>query len=76
MIALVKDLPVKIIDVYYMNLVGAAGWFIRGKIFKEKTYADHDYGAMNLLIPIVSRIERKIRPPIGVSLIMILQKTR
>jgi len=76
LISLTNGLPVIIKDAYYVNFIGVFGWFIRGRVLKAKTYHNNDWKAMNLLVPLVSRLEKLIRPPIGLSCVLILQKIK
>jgi len=69
-----KDLPGRVVRQYYFNMIGSLGWFLKGKILREKTQADANYEVMNLLIPIFSKMERVFRPPFGMSLIAIIKK--
>jgi len=66
--------PVEVVRLYYFNLVGALGWFIKGRVLKETQHSEENYQAMNLLIPLVARVERICPPPFGLSLIAIARK--
>lgn len=70
-----KDLPGRMVRQYYFNMIGSLGWFLKGKILREKNQSDANYQVMNLLIPIFSKIERVFRPPFGMSLIAIFKKS-
>lgn len=65
---------VEIIKCYYMNFIGVFGWFLKGRILKEKTHGNENYKIMNLILPFISSIESIIKPPIGMSLVMVLKK--
>lgn len=71
----IKDLPVEIVHLYYFNMVGSLGWFLKGRILREKTQSNANYAVMNMLIPFFSKIERAIKPFFGMSLIAILRKS-
>lgn len=66
--------PVKIIKLYYFNMLGALGWFLKGKVFRQKAQANDNYYLMNLLLPLSRFSEKCLRPPIGLSLIMVVKK--
>ena len=74
LLQLVKDLQVDIVKCYYMNFVGGIGWFIKGKILKERRFGNENYTIINMLLPIISFVERIIKPPFGLSLVMVLKK--
>ena len=69
-----NNLPGRLVRQYYFNMIGSLGWFLKGKIFREKTQSDANYEIMNLLIPIFSKMERVFQPPFGMSLVTILRK--
>lgn len=71
----IKNLPVEIVHLYYFNMVGSLGWFLKGRILREKNQSDANYAVMNMLIPLFSKIERVIKPFFGMSLIAILRKS-
>ena len=66
--------PIDVVRLYYFNLVGALGWFVKGRILKETRQSEGNYQAMNALIPVVSRLEGICPPPFGLSLIAIARK--
>jgi SAM-dependent methyltransferase len=67
-------LPGKIVRLYYFNFAGIPGWFIKGRILKQKTHTDDNYALMKVVLPIVKPLERLLPPPIGMSLIAIFRK--
>ena len=60
--------------VYYMNLVGIAGWFVNGKILKNELISTSHYSLYNKIVPIISKVESLIHPPIGLSLVSVATK--
>jgi len=73
---LTKNQPVKIIKCYYLNFFGAFGWFVKGRILKEKIQKNANYKIINTLLPLISLVESIAKPPIGMSLVLILEKYR
>jgi SAM-dependent methyltransferase len=57
--------------VYYMNLIGIAGWFVNGKILRNDLISTSHYSLYNKIVPIISKVEALIHPPIGLSLIAV-----
>ena len=74
MLLMVKDLNVDVAECYYMNLLGALGWFLKARIMKEKRQGDENYLIGHFLGPFMSFAERIARPPFGLSLVMVLKK--
>lgn len=71
---LVKGLEADIVKCHYFNLIGALGWYLKSRIIKEKSHGDENYTIINLLLPFISAIEKAIKPPFGLSLVMALRK--
>ncbi|MBI4036758.1 class I SAM-dependent methyltransferase [Candidatus Daviesbacteria bacterium] len=59
-----------------LNLLGAVGWFISGKILKNKEVGKVKVGVFNLLSPIFLFIEQFIETPFGTSVLIIARKTQ
>ncbi|MEY2536723.1 MAG: hypothetical protein QOG67_463 [Verrucomicrobiota bacterium] len=70
----VRDLPVDVIRDYYFNMLGVPGWFLKGRVLKQKTHTDDNYRIMNALLPIVRPLELFCSPPIGMSVIGIYRR--
>jgi len=58
----------------YHNLVAAIGWFVNGRIFRRKLMSGFQVSLFDKFVPLLAAIERKIRIPFGLSLIMICRK--
>lgn len=57
-----------------LNMLGAIGWFIVGKIFKMKKINERSIKFFNFLAPLILSIEDLIEPPFGTSILIIAQK--
>ncbi len=60
---------------FYFNLPGGIGWFVRGKILKEKTLSKTSIQAFEKLIPLFKIIEW-FGVPFGASLICVASKIK
>ena len=60
--------------VYYMNLIGIAGWFVNGKILKNDLISTSHYSLYNRIVPVIAKVESMIHPPIGLSLVIVATK--
>ncbi|MBN3038355.1 MAG: class I SAM-dependent methyltransferase [Candidatus Omnitrophica bacterium] len=61
---------------YYLNCLGAIGWFINYKILKYKEVVCQSTDRQikifdRFLVPLVSRMESILKPPFGISLIAV-----
>ena len=59
----------------YSNLVGLIGWTFNSRIRKAAKQNDFQIRVFDYLVPILSCIERIIKPPLGLSIIAIGRKT-
>jgi SAM-dependent methyltransferase len=61
--------------IVYVNLPGALAWFVSGRILRWPTLRP---GAVRLYdrlaIPLIAAVERRIRPPLGQSLLAVAEK--
>jgi SAM-dependent methyltransferase len=62
------------VDLYYFNALAAFGWFVKGRLLKETKQEDENFTLMNAVLPFVSRAEKLLRPPFGLSLIAVLKR--
>ena len=61
-------------DIYFHNMVAAAGWFVNGRIFKKKIMASFQVALLDKFVPFLAWLEDKIRIPFGLSLIVVCKK--
>jgi SAM-dependent methyltransferase len=71
---LFDSLPGRVLRLYYFNLIGAPGWFVKGRVLKQKRHTDDNYALMNALLPVVRPLERLLPPPLGMSVIAVFRK--
>ncbi|MBI3565995.1 MAG: hypothetical protein HY079_12415, partial [Elusimicrobia bacterium] len=62
------------VDLYHFNALAAFGWFLKGRVLKETKQEDENWAVMNAVLPFVSRAEKLIRPPFGLSLVAVLRR--
>jgi 2-polyprenyl-3-methyl-5-hydroxy-6-metoxy-1,4-benzoquinol methylase len=59
----------------YMNFIGFFGWWANAKIFKRSEQSEDQIAFFDsYIVPVQSRIEKWISPPVGQSLIATLEK--
>lgn len=59
-----------------LNLIGAIGWYISGKLFKKNEVNESKIAIFNLISPFFLLLENISEPPIGTSILVIAQKGR
>jgi 2-polyprenyl-3-methyl-5-hydroxy-6-metoxy-1,4-benzoquinol methylase len=55
----------------YFNMLGIAAWFFTNRVMRRSLAAPVQYSLYDSLVPILSRIERLVPPPTGLSLVTI-----
>lgn len=61
-------------SLWYFNLAGILGWWLNGKVLGRTTPASAQVDLFNRLVPVLSTIEAKIKPPLGLSLFAVATK--
>jgi SAM-dependent methyltransferase len=76
-----KELTEKLVEtgflkekLFYMNFIGCFGWFFNGRILKRKIIPEKQLAIYDHFIPLLSKLENRIRLPFGQSLIFIGKK--
>ncbi len=61
--------------IYYMNFVGFFGWLLNVRILKRNyTPKNQSFLFNKFIVPILKKIEKWIKPPVGQSIIVIAKK--
>jgi SAM-dependent methyltransferase len=71
---LLEGIPLVIRKMHYFNMLGALGWWVKGRLLRNETQTVADFRIMSMLVPVLRPVEAMIHPPIGLSLIAILQR--
>ncbi len=68
-----KNLGFTIVKSRKLNFLGAIGWFIAGRILKDKQINENKIKLFNLISPLLL-LENMIEPPIGTSILIVARK--
>ena len=60
--------------VWYFNFAGIPGWWLNGKVLGRTTPPSEQVSLFNKIVPILSSIEARVKPPIGLSLFAVATK--
>lgn len=69
-----KNLGLTIVKSRKLNFLGAIGWFIAGKILKNKQINEKKIKLFNLISPLLLFFENIIEPPMGISVLIVAKK--
>ena len=72
---MVAPLPVTIERQHYMNFPGFFAWYMLGRVLK-KPLGEGEIGLYDKIIPAIRRLEGRVKPPIGQSLVALLRTHR
>lgn len=62
---------------HYMNLVGFFGWWANARVFRREAQSEGQIELFDrYLVPVMSALEDRVRPPFGQSLFVVLRKPR
>jgi SAM-dependent methyltransferase len=71
---LVAQTQLQVVKMRYFNSVGAIGWWVQYKFLRRTIHRQGHFRVMNALLPILRRIESRLPPPFGLSLVTVLQR--
>lgn len=60
---------------FYFNAIGILGWFVSGKIFKNKTILQGEMKLYNSFVPLFKLVDRILFRKIGLSVVCVIKKT-
>jgi SAM-dependent methyltransferase len=60
-----------VLELYYTNPLGALGWFVNGRILGRTVPGTGQLGVFNRLVPLLAWLERRVRPPFGISVVSV-----
>ncbi len=56
---------------HHMNAAGVPGWLLNSKILKRRLLPRNMLEAFNILAPVLDRLERVLKPPLGLSALVV-----
>jgi glycosyltransferase involved in cell wall biosynthesis len=65
-----RDAGLTVEHVSYFNVLGIAGWFLNARVLRRRTVPGLQARLNDRLVPLL-RLERKLRPPVGMSLLAV-----
>jgi 2-polyprenyl-3-methyl-5-hydroxy-6-metoxy-1,4-benzoquinol methylase len=74
LISLLKTSGLTIVKSYYFNLIGILGWYVSGKIEKNKTIPAGEMKLYNYFVPIFRIVDRIFLNSAGLSVIAVARK--
>lgn len=60
----------------YVNIIGALGWFVNGRILRRQVPPDAQLRLFNRLMPLVMAFEGRLKTPFGLSLASVSERVR
>lgn len=61
--------------VWYFNFAGIPGWWLNGKVLGRTTPPAEQVDLFNKIVPLLSTLEKSVKPPLGLSLFAVATKT-
>lgn len=72
--SMAEALNLQVSKLRFINLVGFFGWWMNARVLKLEAQSEHQIGIFDRwIVPIASRIEEHINPPLGQSLLAVLK---
>lgn len=73
---MVENVGLEIIKIRSLNFLGGLGWFIAGKLFKDRKVSENKIKLFNIISPIFLTLETVFEPPFGTSILIIARKKK
>lgn len=70
---LMEKIGVKAFIYRYVNMLGFLGWYLNAHFRKKTKQSDSQIKLFNILVPFLSKIEKIIPPPFGMSLFIVAE---
>lgn len=67
----VEEAGLDLVSLYNFNAVGALGWWVQYRLLRRTIHGEGQFGVMNAILPVSRAVERRLRPPVGLSLIAV-----
>lgn len=61
-------------EIQYHNLIAVLGWFVNARVVKKRTMSRTQIKIFDKLVPLLKRLEERLRVPFGLSLMVICKK--
>ncbi len=56
---------------FHMNVAGVPGWLLNSRILKRRLLPTDMLAVFNLLVPVFDRVERLVKPSVGLSVVVV-----
>lgn len=63
-----------VLEIRWLNVLGIAGWFLNARILRKPLIPEAHYALYDRVVPLLQRLERRLRVPVGLSLLCIGRK--
>ena len=73
---LVAGSGLDVVRLHRFNMLGAAGWWFQYRLLKKRIHGQGHFRTLQALLPVLKAVEARIKPPIGLSLIVVAKKPR
>jgi len=74
LLSLLGEAGFEIEQLNYCNAVAALGWFWNGRVLRKSKLASWSTILFDKLVPLVAAVERRLKPPFGMSLFAVARK--
>jgi SAM-dependent methyltransferase len=65
-----------VVRLHRFNMLGAAGWWVQYRLLRQRIHSQGHFKILQTLLPFLRRLETRVKPPIGLSLVAVATKSR
>jgi predicted SAM-dependent methyltransferase len=70
---MVEDVGFQVVDQRHVNMLGAIGWFVNGRILRRQLIPSRQLRIFDFAIKLLA-LEKVFRPPFGLSILLVAEK--
>ncbi|HEY2597469.1 MAG TPA: class I SAM-dependent methyltransferase [Candidatus Dormibacteraeota bacterium] len=71
---LITEAGLDIVRLHRFNMLGAAGWWFQYRLLKRRIHGQGHFKTLQALLPALKAVEKRMKPPFGLSLVAVARK--
>jgi SAM-dependent methyltransferase len=73
---LIEEAGLEVVRLHRFNMLGAAGWWFQYRLLKRRIHGQGHFKTLQAILPVLKSVEKRIKPPFGLSLIAVAKRRR
>ncbi|HEY8814817.1 MAG TPA: methyltransferase domain-containing protein [Candidatus Dormibacteraeota bacterium] len=73
---LIMEAGLDLVRLHRFNMLGAAGWWFQYRLLRRRIHGQGHFKTLQAVLPVLKAVEKRIKPPFGLSLVAVARKRR